>query len=72
MIGDSHFALALPVYEEKEDIANVEMVILESIILEDGNQGTREYPKEKKDYQEINNILSKNTTDMNLDKEGTL
>jgi hypothetical protein len=60
MMGDRHFALALPVYEKEEDIANAEMVILESIILEDGNKGTREYPKEREDYQEINNILSEN------------
>ena len=60
MIGDRHFSFALPVYEKKEEIANAETVILESKILEDGGQGTREYPKEKKDYQEINNILIKN------------
>ena len=60
MIGDRHFALALPVYEKEEDIAKAEMVILESTILEDGNQGTREYPKEYKDYQEIKNTLLEN------------
>jgi len=60
MMGDRHFSLALPVYEKKEEIAKADMVILESIILENGRVGTREYPKEKKDYQEIYKILSKN------------
>jgi len=58
MIGDRHFALALPVYEEKEDIANAEMVIIESKIFENEDRGTREYPKVNKDYQEIMNILT--------------
>jgi hypothetical protein len=63
MIGDRHFAFALPVYEKEEDIAKADLVILETIILEDGKQGTREYPKEYEDYQEIFNILFKNSTE---------
>ena len=52
-VGERHFAYAMTVPEKTENIAEAELVILESIITENGQIKTREFVETEEDYQEI-------------------